>query len=170
MSVYAPARVVKRWFDGYRAAAAEQGYTPDPEKVALSIPIYVAPTDEQAHRDAPQHVYWLFRKGLKQSAQIMNPPGYMSPSSMRGVLSAGMHAFGDLSYDDLREQGYIVSGSPDTVASRLGELQAELGFGQIIGLFALGDMPHERVVSSMELFASQVMPALRPLGVAAGKT
>ena len=168
MSVYAPARVVKRWFDGYRQAAAEQGYVPDPVKIALSIPIYVAPTEEQAHREARDHVYWLFRKGLKQSAQVVNPPGYMSPSSMRGVLMAGMKPFAQLSYEELLEHGYIVAGSPDSVANRLGELQASLGFGQIIGLYALGDMPHDRVVASMELFASEVMPVLRPLGAAAG--
>ena len=52
MSVYAPARVVRRWFDGYRQAAAELGYVPDPEKIAFSVPVYVADTDERAHREA----------------------------------------------------------------------------------------------------------------------
>jgi hypothetical protein len=30
MSVYAPTSIVRRWFDGYRAAAADLGYVPDP--------------------------------------------------------------------------------------------------------------------------------------------
>ena len=67
------------------------------------------------------------------------------------VLSAGMKPFAELSYDELLTHGYIVVGSPGSVADKLGQLQSELGFGQLIGLFALGDMPHERVVSSMEL-------------------
>ena len=37
----------------------------------------------------------------------------------------------------------------------------ELGFGQIISLMGVGDMPHYRTVKSMELFATQVIPALR---------
>jgi hypothetical protein len=37
----------------------------------------------------------------------------------------------------------------------------ELGFGQIISLMGVGDMPHYRTIKSMELFAGQVMPALR---------
>ena len=49
MSVYAPTRIVRRWFDGYRQAAADLGYVPDPERIAFSVPIYVADTDEQAH-------------------------------------------------------------------------------------------------------------------------
>jgi alkanesulfonate monooxygenase SsuD/methylene tetrahydromethanopterin reductase-like flavin-dependent oxidoreductase (luciferase family) len=161
MSVYAPSRVIGRWFDGYRQAAAAAGNTPDPEKIAFSVPIYVADTDERAHREARQHVDWLFRKGLKQGPELVFPPGYMSPSSMRGVLMSGAKPFAATSYEELLAEGYVVVGSPSTVADRLGQLQGELGFGQIIGLFALGDMPHERTIGSMELFAAEVMPALR---------
>jgi alkanesulfonate monooxygenase SsuD/methylene tetrahydromethanopterin reductase-like flavin-dependent oxidoreductase (luciferase family) len=166
MSVYAPSRVVGRWFDGYRQAAAELGYVPEQDKIALSIPIYVAETDEQAHREARQHLLWLFRKGLKQGPELMFPPGYMSQSSMRGLLMAGMKPFAELTYEELLADGYAVVGSPDTVAARLRELHDELGFGQVIGLFALGDITHEETTRSMELFAAQVMPAVRQLGVA----
>jgi alkanesulfonate monooxygenase SsuD/methylene tetrahydromethanopterin reductase-like flavin-dependent oxidoreductase (luciferase family) len=166
MSVYAPSRVVRRWFDGYRQAASDLGYVPDPEKIALSIPIYVAETDEQAHRHGRRHLEWLFHKGLKQGPEIVFPPGYMTPSSMRGLLMAGLKAYPELSYEELLAEGYAVVGSPDTVTTRLRELHEELGFGQVIGLFALGDISHEETVRSMELFASAVMPALRPLGAA----
>ena len=42
----------------------------------------------------------------------------------------------------------------------------QLGFGQLIGLFSIGDITSDEMSRSMELFANQVMPALRPLGVA----
>jgi alkanesulfonate monooxygenase SsuD/methylene tetrahydromethanopterin reductase-like flavin-dependent oxidoreductase (luciferase family) len=164
MSVYAPTRVVRRWFDGYRQAAEELGYTPAAEKIALSIPIYVAETDEQAHREGRKHLEWLFRKGLKQGAELVYPPGYMSPSSMRGLLMAGMKPFSELSYEELLAQGYAVVGSPESVTSRLAELHDELGFGQLITLFGLGDISHEQMVRGMELFTSEVMPKIRPLG------
>jgi alkanesulfonate monooxygenase SsuD/methylene tetrahydromethanopterin reductase-like flavin-dependent oxidoreductase (luciferase family) len=90
----------------------------------------------------------------------------MTPSSMRGLLMAGMKPFPELTYEELLAEGYVVVGSPDTVTARLGELHDELGFGQLIGLFAIGDISHERMTRSMELFASDVMPVLRPLGVA----
>jgi alkanesulfonate monooxygenase SsuD/methylene tetrahydromethanopterin reductase-like flavin-dependent oxidoreductase (luciferase family) len=167
MSVYAPARVVSMWFDGYRKAAEDLGYVPEPEKLALSVPIYVAATDEQAHREAEQHIMWLFRKGLKQSSEMVLPPGYMSQGSLRGMLMSGRKPFTAASYEELVTEGYVVVGSPDTVTNRLGELQDQLGYGQLIGLFAIGDMPHERVIGNLDLFVSEVMPAIRPLGASA---
>jgi alkanesulfonate monooxygenase SsuD/methylene tetrahydromethanopterin reductase-like flavin-dependent oxidoreductase (luciferase family) len=165
MSVYAPARVVRRWFDGYRQAAADLGYVPEPEKIAFSVPVYVADTDERAHREARPAVDWLFRKGLKQPGALHTPPGYMSLSSLRGVLMAGLKPFYELSYEDLLAGGQIVVGSPASVIARLRELYAELGgFGQLNGLFTIGPSTHEQVTRSTELFASEVMPALRPLG------
>jgi alkanesulfonate monooxygenase SsuD/methylene tetrahydromethanopterin reductase-like flavin-dependent oxidoreductase (luciferase family) len=171
MSVYAPTRIVRRWFDGYRQAAADLGYVADPEKIAFSVPIYIADTDEKAHAEARPTVEWLYHKGLKQTAEMVTPPGYMSPGSLRGVLASGMRGFGKTSYEDLLAQGQAVVGSPSSVAKRLGELYDELGgFGQIIGLFAIGPSTHEQVKRSSELFATEVMPVLRPLGTATEAT
>jgi len=168
MSVYAPTRIVRRWFDGYRQAAADLGYVPDPEKIAFSVPVYVADSDEQAHREARPALEWLFRKGLKQTPQMVTPPGYMSPGSLRGVLMSGLRGGGASSYEDLLANGLAVVGSPASVTERLRELYAELGgFGQLIGLFAIGPAGHDQIMHSAELFATKVMPVLRPLGVAA---
>ena len=165
MSVYAPTRIVRRWFDGYRQAAADLGYVADPEKIAFSVPIYIADTDERAHAEARPAVEWLYHKGLKQTPQMVTPPGYMSPGSLRGVLASGMRAPGLTSYEDLLAQGQAVVGSPSSVTKRLTELYDDLGgFGQLIGLFAIGPSTHEQVMRSAELFATEVIPVLRPLG------
>jgi alkanesulfonate monooxygenase SsuD/methylene tetrahydromethanopterin reductase-like flavin-dependent oxidoreductase (luciferase family) len=168
MSVYAPTRVVRRWFDGYRQAAADLGYVPDPERIGLSIPIVVGDTDTSAHAHARPALEWLFYKGLKQPMELINPPGYMSQSSMRGLLMTERKPFSQLSYADLLSEGYAVVGSPATVASRLREMYTELGgYGQLIGLFAIGPSSHEQTTRSTDLFASEVIPALRSLGVPA---
>ena len=167
MSVYTPVRIVRHWFDGYRQAAADLGYTPEPEKIAFSVPIYVADTDQKAHEEAGPAVDWLYQRGLKVTGEMFTPPGYMSPGSLRGVLASGRHGFA-ASYEDILTNGQAVVGSPAAVAERLGQLHSELGgFGQIIGLFTIGPTTHKQVMRSAELFASEVIPALRPLGVAA---
>jgi alkanesulfonate monooxygenase SsuD/methylene tetrahydromethanopterin reductase-like flavin-dependent oxidoreductase (luciferase family) len=159
---------VKGWFDGYRSAAADLGYEPDPEKIALSIPIYVAEDHEQAHREAKRHVEFLFHKALKQGLEIVLPPGYMSESSLRGMLSAGPRkSFAQMSYGDLVENGMVIVGNPESVAEQVARLQGELGFGQIMALMCIGDMPHERVVRTMELFAREVAPEFRSAPVPA---
>jgi alkanesulfonate monooxygenase SsuD/methylene tetrahydromethanopterin reductase-like flavin-dependent oxidoreductase (luciferase family) len=164
MSVYAPTPVVARWFNGYRTAAEEFGYRADPDKIGLSVPVYVAETDERAHAEARPLLMWLFHKGLKQGPEIMFPPGYMSASSMRGLLMADMKPFPELTYEEILANGMAVVGSPDTVTARFRELHDELGFGQVIGLFAIGPITHKQTTTSMELFAANVIPALRPLG------
>jgi alkanesulfonate monooxygenase SsuD/methylene tetrahydromethanopterin reductase-like flavin-dependent oxidoreductase (luciferase family) len=165
MSVYAPTRIVRLWFDGYRRAAADLGYLPDPERIALSIPIYVADTDEKAHEEARPALMWLFRKGLRQTAQMVNPPGYVSPGSLRGMLSLDRKPFGALSYEELLADGYAVVGSPATVAKRLTEMHDQLGgYGQLIGLLAVGPATREQTRRCTDLFAAEVMPAMRHLG------
>ena len=158
--------VFKRTFGMFRDACAAEGYEADPLQAGWLVPIYVADTDEKAHAEARPAKSGCTAKGLKQTPEMVTPPGYMSPGSLRGVLSSGMRPFGGASYEDLLAQGQAVVGSPASVADRLGSLYAELGgFGQLIGLFAIGPSTHEQVMRSAELFATEVMPVLRPLGV-----
>ena len=98
-------------------------------------------------------------QGAKQGLEIVLPPGYMSESSLRGMLSAGPRkSFGQMSYEDLVDAGMVIVGSPESVNEQVQRLQGELGFGQIMALMCIGDTPHERVVRTMELFAREVAP------------
>jgi alkanesulfonate monooxygenase SsuD/methylene tetrahydromethanopterin reductase-like flavin-dependent oxidoreductase (luciferase family) len=159
--VYAPLGVVKRWFDGYRNAARELGYEADPEKIVLTLPIYVAETDEIAEREARPAVEWLFHQGLKQSMAMVMPPGYMSAQSMRGVLMSGMKPYPDLSYEELVKGGFVLVGSAATVTERLQQNCHELGFGSLNAQLTFGNLRHYHTVKSLALFAKEVMPKLR---------
>jgi alkanesulfonate monooxygenase SsuD/methylene tetrahydromethanopterin reductase-like flavin-dependent oxidoreductase (luciferase family) len=67
-------------------------------------------------------------------------------------------------FDEMAEKGYFIVGSADTVRQRLEVLQAEMGFGTLMGSFQFGYLGHEDFESSVRLFADKVLPALRPLG------
>jgi alkanesulfonate monooxygenase SsuD/methylene tetrahydromethanopterin reductase-like flavin-dependent oxidoreductase (luciferase family) len=96
--------------------------------------------------------------------EMVNPPGYVSPGSLRGMLSIDRKPFSALSYAELLADGYAVVGSPATVTARLAAMHEQLGgYGQLIGLFAIGPATREQTRRSTELFASEVMPALRHL-------
>jgi alkanesulfonate monooxygenase SsuD/methylene tetrahydromethanopterin reductase-like flavin-dependent oxidoreductase (luciferase family) len=164
LSVYAPSRVVKLWFDTFRAAAVECGYTPEPEEIGLLIPIYVGESDKRAREEAQPHLEWLFHKGLRITIELYMPPGYLSEGSMRGMLSSGAKPFHQLSYQELIDQGYAIVGGPATVREKLKQLESYLGFGNLCALLQFGDMPHERAVNNMERFASEIMPAFDRVG------
>jgi alkanesulfonate monooxygenase SsuD/methylene tetrahydromethanopterin reductase-like flavin-dependent oxidoreductase (luciferase family) len=160
-SVYAPIRIVKTWFDGYRKAAAELGYEPEPEKLAFATPLYIGESDAAAYREAKQHVEWLFHRGLRQGVELISPPGYVSANALRSMLAAGQKGFSGLSYDELIEQGMVIVGGPDTVRNRIGELRDQLGFGQMTLMIPIGDMSAEATRRNTELFATEVIPQFR---------
>jgi alkanesulfonate monooxygenase SsuD/methylene tetrahydromethanopterin reductase-like flavin-dependent oxidoreductase (luciferase family) len=166
VSVYAPTHVVKTWFDGYRKAAADLGYEPDPENIALAIPVFVGETDASAHREAKQHVDWLFKRGLRQSSPLVFPPGYMSPQALRGLLRSRTGSYGDTSFEELVEQGLVIVGGPESVRNRIEEFREELGFGQMMVLLAIGDMSAELTRRNTEIFASEVIPHFRKAAAA----
>jgi alkanesulfonate monooxygenase SsuD/methylene tetrahydromethanopterin reductase-like flavin-dependent oxidoreductase (luciferase family) len=55
-------------------------------------------------------------------------------------------------------------GSPDTVRQQLEHWQQVLGFGVLIAFLHFGSLPADLTRKNLELFASQVMPKLRPIG------
>ena len=167
LSVFAPSKLLKRWFDGYREGARAAGYEAPRDKIGILLPIYVAETEKQAHAEGRQYVTWLYHKGLKHKFEHLFPPGYMTDHSWGRFLQSGLGAYSDVSYEDLVGQGYAVVGSPATVRERLAELADELGFGLVNALLHIGDMPHDHTIRNMELFAREVMPHFRTQSAAA---
>jgi alkanesulfonate monooxygenase SsuD/methylene tetrahydromethanopterin reductase-like flavin-dependent oxidoreductase (luciferase family) len=138
----------------------------DPRQLGARLPIYVAETDEEAHRHAEQHLLRLFRIGLEHKLEYLFPPGYLPVAGRRGALTSRRRPFGAYSYEELLRDGYAVAGTPDTVRARPGELREELGSGTLAGLLHVGDMPNDRTVRSTELFAREVLRAATAAAVA----
>ena len=70
---------------------------------------------------------------------------------------------GELTWKHFLDQGYILAGSPETVAQQLTEAAKALRIGHMMVLLQFGSMPPELVRKNTELFAREVMPHLRPL-------
>ena len=64
-------------------------------------------------------------------------------------------------YDTLMARGQGVAGSPATVAAFLNAQLAEAGCNYVVGQFAFGDLTLAETLRSVELFARDVMPAVR---------
>jgi hypothetical protein len=69
----------------------------------------------------------------------------------------------NLTWKDFVEQGYVVAGSPDSVAEQMEEVIKGLRVGHLMCLMQIGNMPKEKVLYNTKLFAEKVMPKLRGL-------
>ena len=125
-------------------------------KWIVSKHVYVAPTDEEARADAEGPETWY----LDAFARSIRPTGLHGISeAVRQQATASADRVDALRWEDLIEDRLLI-GSPATVRRRVEGLR-ELGVGQLICWMSFGGLAPEKVRRSMELFASEVIPAFR---------
>jgi alkanesulfonate monooxygenase SsuD/methylene tetrahydromethanopterin reductase-like flavin-dependent oxidoreductase (luciferase family) len=153
-------RVFKRNFDFFREACEKEGYTADPKQMGWLTPIYVAATDEQARKEYESH-FWYFAKKLLPGITI-SPPGYTTARSAVKMLGARNDFMMYIdTWKQVEDGGYAIVGSPETVRQKMQEMIDMLGIGNVLALLQLGTLPADLTRKNMELFAREVLPALR---------
>jgi len=169
MAVLSPRPVMARTMQRLRELCEEQGYEPEPTQIAVNVEVHVAETDAQARREWEAHDLWQYQNFFLSPAHDNFPPGYVSAQSLRGILQGGYRSkpLHELSFDELVEHGWVVAGSPETVAAKLVELGDELGAGRFVLGFNAGSAPRWLALKSMTLFAEEVIPRLRAGGAPA---
>jgi len=161
-------RVFQRNFEFFREACAREGYTARPEQMGWLVPVYVADSDAQARREYEPHL-WHFVRRLLPGINI-TPPGYTSARSAVKIVQA----FGDFllhveTWQQIEEGAYAIVGSPATVRERMAEMIRTMGVGTVLVLTQLATLPAELTRRNQELFAREVMPALRALDVSSAQ-
>jgi hypothetical protein len=71
--------------------------------------------------------------------------------------------FGDITLEKSIELGLIVCGSPETARRVLEDHWKRMRFGNLLVLCQFGTLPADLTKSNMELFAREVMPAIKGL-------
>jgi alkanesulfonate monooxygenase SsuD/methylene tetrahydromethanopterin reductase-like flavin-dependent oxidoreductase (luciferase family) len=66
-------------------------------------------------------------------------------------------------YEREAASGALHVGSPETVARRIAQTVRALGVQRFDLKYANGTMPHEQLVTAIELFGTQVVPRVRKL-------
>ena len=139
----APARAVT---DAYRQAWAAAG------QAAAALPrlgvgrfIVVGETDAEARAAAGR----AFPKWYASFWSLWDKRGERPPVPMPD------------SFEGVQRAGIGVAGSPQTVLATLAEQMGQAGSNYLLCRFAFGDLTFEESRRSVELFAHQVMPALR---------
>jgi probable LLM family oxidoreductase len=125
----------------YRRALTEFGHT-DPLPIAVHSPGFVAPTDQEA-----ADILWPHTRRLMN--RIGRERGWPPMSRDRfdsDIASGAQHV-----------------GSPETVARKIVRTVRALGVQRFDLKYSAGTLPHEQLLRSIELYATEVVPRVRDL-------
>jgi len=124
----------------YRDALA-QFERPELE-VSIHSPGHIAETDEQAIEDQWPHYQTMYgRLGRERGWGPMSKDHYLAEVSA----------------------GSMYVGSPETVARKIVHAVTSVGAGRFDLKYATGTMPHSKLMRSIELYATKVVPRVREL-------
>ena len=159
----------KRVMDTFWETAGRLGADENPYRAGFAQQICVSETDAKAEEDYLEHVTYFFKKCLHIPPYYFETPGYRTRRSTEfalktnqpGDIVAALTAEKD--WKSLVDKGFIIAGSPDTVAERLIEACRGLRVGNLVALLQIGSMPHELTKQNLTLYAEGVMPKLRQL-------
>jgi alkanesulfonate monooxygenase SsuD/methylene tetrahydromethanopterin reductase-like flavin-dependent oxidoreductase (luciferase family) len=158
-----------RIFDAYRESYVEAfGAEPGPDRLAYLGLVHVAPTRAKAIEGA-RAVQWYIQHN-KVAPQFVNVPGYFDAATRVKMLRAQFE-FGRLPspiehlawapIEDLVAGGFCFAGEPEEVVEQLLSFRERVGpFDNWLTLVQAGDMDTDFVAPSLELMASEVLPAV----------
>lgn len=141
----------------FEAEIKKKGKELSDYEMPLTAKVYVAPTDEEAERDAAPNAKWFYNA---LSAFLPGAPGRTKPASGYEQYPDEPGAVAQAAADNLWTWG-TAYGSPETVLKQLRAYQARTFTNHWMSWMRIGELPHDKVMKSMELFAKEVMPALR---------
>ena len=140
-----PARF-RRLVELYHQSAADAGHDPATLQVGVGGHFYAAPTSQQARDTFYPHYRAYFEQNMPR------PVDHFPRST----------------FDDWTEPGGgLLVGSPQQVIEKLLEIQATLGNSRYMAQIGLGGLPFAETARSIELLATEIMPAVnREIGTA----
>jgi alkanesulfonate monooxygenase SsuD/methylene tetrahydromethanopterin reductase-like flavin-dependent oxidoreductase (luciferase family) len=149
----------------YKDRCVEKGLPePGPDKFAYLALCYTAETDEEASDYGQGLLWYLYRE---RHPQLNAPPGYAPPQVFANMmLGRGGKPYRD-TFQQLQEKGIVIAGNPDTMIRQIKYLHERCNIGHLLMMNHAGSMSAEKTRRSMELFAREVYPAIRDLGVTA---
>lgn len=143
-------RIIHNWHLFQEAVATAQ--VPWPQEFIIQRGVYVADTEAEAKAMLP-HAIWHTRtaRGLSTNSLPVNAGRAMTE------LTAQVAQEDDP--DFLYKDWFF--GTPEIVAEKIYRMTQYTGVSYLNCTFNLGQIPHAKIMRSMELFATKVMPHFR---------
>ncbi|MBX9828095.1 MAG: LLM class flavin-dependent oxidoreductase [Xanthobacteraceae bacterium] len=157
--------------DGFWNAVDRHKLPRNPYRAGFLQFIAVADSDAEAERLYAEPALYFYQRCLHVYGGYVNPPGYTSMATLKAGIEgqvaritnrAGARAeLATLSWKDLVDRGYLVAGSPATVADRINDMADKLNVGHLMVLLHFGNMSKEVTMHNTRMFAEKVIPRLR---------
>jgi alkanesulfonate monooxygenase SsuD/methylene tetrahydromethanopterin reductase-like flavin-dependent oxidoreductase (luciferase family) len=125
-------------------------------RVCISVPLYVAASDEEAYEVAIPHI----REYMDVTAEAAGSWTDVSSTNYVGYKNMS-DKFALVTNDALRNDGAAVIGSPDTVVETIRSLSAYLSADVCLWNIDYGGQPVETMRQSLSLFVDEVLPHVR---------
>ncbi len=162
-------QVAAEKFEYFRQHWQTQGHAGPMPKTLIARHVHVAESDERARAEAePQLLRGFFGNDAAMKKIAATRIGFGGDPRMTGGertpdIEERGRVFGKLmkSYDFWIETGLALVGSPETVIRMLRDQQARLGYDIFLAQHQLADMSRDQMLSSLELFGKEVLPAFR---------
>ena len=114
----------------------------------------------EAWGGVPDHLQADFGRWLRQSDEAHKLQAEQSGISLDAGPGAARAAIAQLDANTLADRGVIIAGDPDSCA-RAVQMYEEIGVDQVMMIMQTETIPHEKVMSSIELFGTEVIPRFR---------
>ena len=145
---------VARQVEFYSDALAEIEAEYTPQRLVVARAMYAAPSTELARREAKVPFMWFKDTGQEVSA----PPGQRLDLLPEEFAAYRSRYTPDAQFDyDASCDNVMLFGSPEHIVDRIGQLR-EAGVENLIFFVNFGGIEHQKVLDSLELFATEVMP------------
>ena len=114
----------------------------------------------EAWGGVPDHLQADFGRWLRQSDDAHRQQAEESGISLDAGPGAARAAIAQLDANTLADRGVIIAGDPDSCATAV-QMYEDIGVDQVMMIMQTETIPHEKVMSSIELFGKEVIPRFR---------
>ena len=143
-------------YEAYKTKMREFGLDPDAMDQPIAVRTYVAPTNEEAMAET-ENMVWFFKL---MATLLPGAPGRPTPPSGYENYPLDPSVLSQVTTDDVWERGTCF-GTPERVIELYKAYMHRIEASSFMCQMRPGGIDHKKVLRSMELFAKEVMPALR---------
>ena len=169
--VYQTTGQIEDTFNYYRSKAKEDGWEAQPDDFILCRHIYIDESNKKAQEiaePAMRYFFSVYNRGFNDAinqtaADQQKLLAKLTSERSFNYFREGNRSridFSTLGWDELIKSGYMIAGDPDSVARQIQDQMKQIGADHFMGMFHIGNLAHEKVISSLNLFKKEIMPRL----------